>query len=471
MGKDKNNSIVPYPEEQEFNIWINANESYGKLVTQIGEEGTSVCGIQPFTFVASDTISADSVIVELEAWPTPSCGGVASSIISGVKGEKDTLPEGTGRIPSGLMMKMQANRSEIGITGSTQASAKERITTRSMEKLRKRLYAIREKSNNKSQFDRIIEKIEARLAGTNRVTKNTIITPKPLANIGQIAMSVAEGSAVCDPPVATVTIKKEKSCEDAPQCPDIPMLPPFITLQIQPNGFAGNNLCAFSNPGEIRLGIFGLLQGSNAVVPFSVDACFDKNTGKWRFFVPEIKLNAIEDLCTANISANGFQLIDNCNQVPSSDSLQAIKDLTIQKNYYGFKDPNDPSYKVKYISTQGLVWHENKHERDNAGIINSLRPEWEKLFNEIQPACEEYKDIVEAAEKGWIAVKIKLTPFMDEFDKRFALKYYDKKKANPNSPDYDPAEKGRKDKYEQDTQKDLIVQLFLDDLIKHIPCN
>jgi hypothetical protein len=143
----------------------------------------------------------------------------------------------------------------------------------------------------------------------------------------------------------------------------------------------------------------------------------------------------------------------------------------IQKNYYGFKDPNDPSYKVKYISTQGLVWHENKHERDNAGIINSLRPEWEKLFNEIQPACEEFKDVAEAAQKGMIAVKSKLTPFMVEFDKEFALRHYNQSKANPLSPDYDPAEKARKDKYEQDTQKDLIVQLFIKDLIQHIPCN
>jgi hypothetical protein len=73
--------------------------------------------------------------------------------------------------------------------------------------LRKRLYAIREKSNNKYQFNKIIEKIEARLAGINGATKNTIITPKPLANIGQIVMSY-----FCELPIAHVTIEKEQKC-------------------------------------------------------------------------------------------------------------------------------------------------------------------------------------------------------------------------------------------------------------------
>jgi hypothetical protein len=187
---------------------MNTDEKYGRLrCISTGEEGSYLYGPQPFEFIAADSIDVNATVVEIEA-SVSTGGGGASSITSGTK---DTITEGTGSMPAGLMMKMQASKSEIGITGSTQASAKERITTRSMEKLRKRLYAIREKSNNKSQFDRIIEKIEARLAGTNGVTKNTIITPKPLAKTGQIVMSY-----FCELPIAHVTIEKSQypPCND-----------------------------------------------------------------------------------------------------------------------------------------------------------------------------------------------------------------------------------------------------------------
>jgi hypothetical protein len=256
---------------------------------------------------------------------------------------------------------------------------------------------------------------------------------------------------------------ENKGCEDAPQCTGLPMLPPIISLQIQPNGFAGYDLCGSSNPNEIKLGIFGLVPGQNAVAPFSVDACFDQKVGKWHFSVPEIKLNAIEDICTSNINANGLKLISSCSDVPSYDSERAKKDLMLQKTY-GAKG-------VKYISTQATILHEERHKRDYLNIINSLRPQWEKLFNEIQPACKEFKNLVDATQKGMITVKSKITPFMEEFDERFSEQYYNQRKANPNSPDYDPMEKARKDVYEVKTQQDLLVQLSIDDLIQHIPCN
>jgi len=250
------------------------------------------------------------------------------------------------------------------------------------------------------------------------------------------------------------------------------MIAPVIKLQIQRNGFAGYDLCVSNNPDKIRLGIFALVGGKKLVDTFDVYTCYDKKADRWRFAVSEgIKLNAIEDLCYANILANGYELIDSCNQVPESDVEKAKKDLYIQRNYYGLKDPNDPNYKVKYLSLRGLIYHEWKHERDYENIINYLLYEiWGGLFNEIQPKCEEFKDAKDAAEKGYYLIKNRLDPFMEEFYKRFAEKHYDLRKVDPNSEDYDPREQIRKEQYEQKTQEDLLVRLVIDELIKSIPC-
>jgi hypothetical protein len=199
----KNGTKLPYPADQMFDIRINTNEQYGRLrCISTGEEGTSLSGTQPFEFIAADNIDADSVVVQIKAQPVDGGGGggVATSI--GI-GTKDTV-----QMPAGLMLKMQTSNSKIKIADSIRTAVMERNTARSVEKLRKRLNAIREKAKNKSQFDKIIEKMESRFAGTNEVTKNTNIAQNSLAKADQTVMSVEEGEH-CELPVANVTIKNE----------------------------------------------------------------------------------------------------------------------------------------------------------------------------------------------------------------------------------------------------------------------
>lgn len=87
-------------------------------------------------------------------------------------------------------MKQQVFGSEKGIISPILREVKEKDARRSFEELKKRLYALREKAKNKSQFDRIITKLEAELLGTNGVSNDTIITPTPLARTEQMAVSV-----------------------------------------------------------------------------------------------------------------------------------------------------------------------------------------------------------------------------------------------------------------------------------------
>jgi hypothetical protein len=114
---------------------MNTDEKYGRLrCISTGEEGSYVYGQQPFEFIAADSIDVSSTVVEIEAW-TSSGGGPSSSV--GIV-TKDTL-----RMPAGLMLKKQASSNQIGNIALTRAAVMERITTRSVEKLIKRLKVTR----------------------------------------------------------------------------------------------------------------------------------------------------------------------------------------------------------------------------------------------------------------------------------------------------------------------------------------
>jgi hypothetical protein len=343
---------------------MNTDEKYGRLrCISMGEEGSYLYGPQPFEFIAADSIDVNATIVEIEA-NVSTGGGGASSITSGTK---DTLPEGTGSIPSGLMMKMQSNRSEIGITSPTQASAKERITTRSKEKLRKRLYAIRDKSNNKSQFDSIIEKIEARLAGTNGATKNTIITPKPLSKAGQIVMSVAEEGAVCDPPVATVTIEKE--------CPigePTDRMIKFNKSNFELRRFVDGPGCDRSeHPGGYAFG-----DGS------------DKQM--WNFYEGTIyatNFNVLIDwsICFKNMPPTAVQIDCNLSNVDSSNAQKVLDELILGCKVADELKIPIPWIYFEYIPVCAIEAHELSHVEDLQAAFVSYFDEIVKRINKIEP--------------------------------------------------------------------------------------
>ncbi len=198
MMKKPDGTLVEYESGQLFDIWMDMEEEYGGLrCISSEEEGTYLTGPQPFEFIAADSLAVDSsIVVRIEAW-TSYGGGGASSIAA-----NDTL-----QIPAKLMLKVQAGKGEKGTINSTRTAVIERNTSRSVEKLLKRLYAVREKAKDKSRFDKIIAKIETQYSGKNGLTTNTDVAQKSLAKSG-VSMSVEEGE-FCELPVAIVTIKNE----------------------------------------------------------------------------------------------------------------------------------------------------------------------------------------------------------------------------------------------------------------------
>jgi hypothetical protein len=85
---DCSGNLMPYPADQYFYIWMNSDPKYGKLRDQSGNEDSFVEGVQPFKFIAADSIDVDTTVVEIEAWAWS--GGGGASRIAGV-GVKDTL--------------------------------------------------------------------------------------------------------------------------------------------------------------------------------------------------------------------------------------------------------------------------------------------------------------------------------------------------------------------------------------------
>jgi hypothetical protein len=207
MQRKTNGTITSYPPDQVFSVWMNTDEKYGRLrCISTGEEGSYVYGQQPFEFIAADSIDVSSTVVEIEAW-TSSGGGPSSSV--GIV-TKDTL-----RMPAGLMLKTQASSNQIGNIALTRAAVMEGNKSRLIQKLIKRLHASRDKAKNKSQFDKIIAKIETQYIGKNGLTKNADVAQKSLAKSGQISKSTEEGE-YCELPIAEVTIENAKfpSCID-----------------------------------------------------------------------------------------------------------------------------------------------------------------------------------------------------------------------------------------------------------------
>ena len=73
-----NGQLTPYPADQLFYVWMNTDASFGTLQSAWGEQGSWLLGPQPFMFIAASSVSADSLVVQLEA--QPSSGGIATSV-------------------------------------------------------------------------------------------------------------------------------------------------------------------------------------------------------------------------------------------------------------------------------------------------------------------------------------------------------------------------------------------------------
>lgn len=398
---DSFGSISDYPSYQLFSIWMNTDEQYGRLrCISNSDEGSYVYGEQPFEFIAADSFDLDSTVVEIEAWTSSGGGNTASSI--GIV-TKDTL-----RMPTGLMLKTQTSNSKIRIADSIRAAVMERNTIRSFEKLRKRLYAIREKAKNKSQFDKIIAKMESRFASTNGVIKNTVNTPKPLAKAGQIAMSVEEGE-YCEPPIAEVTIKK-KPCEDAPQCTGSPTMPTITLKELKRPDMVPLDPCnpKFDEDGNVRGGGFKPLElWAKPFEDFVIQPCFNSETDNWQFSIPEITVKVYLDLCENNILGNGQVFINSISDIPIGDYCTALMDFKDHLNYpVGDAAPGPlPKRPLKYLIRPVFYNHEEIHKRYYEEFLNKRKPDFEKAIQSYKLKCDEAKNVEDIAVKAEEMIK------------------------------------------------------------------
>jgi hypothetical protein len=75
----------PYPPSQKFDIKLNTGQAYGKLYSpSTYQEGSALTSVpQPIEFIAANSIDEDSVVVEIDVWPTD--GGSSALIRDGTK--------------------------------------------------------------------------------------------------------------------------------------------------------------------------------------------------------------------------------------------------------------------------------------------------------------------------------------------------------------------------------------------------
>jgi hypothetical protein len=260
-----------------------------------------------------------------------------------------------------------------------------------------------------------------------------------------------------------IVVLRNKSCDDAPQCADTPMLAPVISLQIQPNGFAGFNVCGQT---DFRGGFLPVTK-QQAVAPFSVEPCFNPRTQKWNFSTQEIKFNAIMDLCTNNLA--GFRVIDDTTELQGlsySDCLQAKKDFNALRTY--------PSAVAQFLIGPVLQLHETVHKLRYQGLMDILRSAWEKSYEEVQSLfdCGSFANFEIARERGVTSIRPILDDFYSNIDQEFSTRYYNRQKSNELQGDgsKNPKEAAKMLAQENATQSSEPVRVIIDDYVSHLSC-
>jgi hypothetical protein len=347
-----------YPPDQIYSIQMNTGEGYGKLrCVETGEEGTSISGIQPFEFIAADSIAGDSVVIEIQA-SVSTGGGPAASIGIG----KDTLLNGTG--------SMQIN----SLTKTLKAS----------------IQSVTGKQQKKGQ--------------------------SPLMNTNQMAMaaSVEEG---CEA-IAKVTIKEECEMEivtcgdNKPQifndvCKGIEVVTAATQWQwIDPtNGpqtATANDGCSQGEEpaaGTFDIGKTFLIEKIGNYKLFDdliINVCLDKSDPQnpiWQFNIDNLRIPVFADVCPPP-TLNGIQLIDLGDENSWTTWMAEIGNdcnnwnlITKDINYdiigsYRNPDPNVPhSHTKAYYFSGGVRAHEGAHVEQ---IRQALREKKDEIDEEIK---------------------------------------------------------------------------------------
>jgi hypothetical protein len=193
---DCSGNLMPYPVDQYFYVWMNSDPKYGRLRDQSGNEDWFVEGVQPFKFIAADSIDVDTTVVEIEAWAWSGGGGAARIADVGVK---DTL--GNPSIASATLNEIARKHANLE------------------EKLKKRLAEV--KAAARAPLGPVPLGVKYKTAQAN--TKNRLVTTSEAVTdcrpIVHITITKEEPELVVIYP--TDNLLDQKDIDRTPEMPDI----------------------------------------------------------------------------------------------------------------------------------------------------------------------------------------------------------------------------------------------------------
>jgi hypothetical protein len=365
MGRTRSGALVSFPENQKFGIWMNTDESYGKLRSlATGEEGPDLYTQQPFELIVSDSIGTNAAVVELEVTVpygySGGSGGGADRVIG-----NDSL-----RVPANMITAVQ-----------------------------KRLSAAKTKNAN------LAAKLHA--AGTT-IAKDTISELKSLASSIKMSTNSTQASAVCDPPIASVKIN-----EDCIIGVPSDKMNTFDKSNIEPRRFDDGPNCDYlvtpkdagytfvdgirrSNGGQSSA-VFNYYEGAIYAVPFKAyidwGLCLSHNP----YGLIQIKI----DLSNVN-SSNANKIVDELSQMCTA--AEEVPGYIPYLNYSPVNASEDHEYAHVKDYIEKLVPYYN----DALSKINSIEPirNWchlteEQLQGEIIHKYSEAQSIIETMRKNF----------------------------------------------------------------------
>jgi hypothetical protein len=336
-----------YPPDQIYSIQMNTGEGYGKLrCVETGEEGTSISGIQPFEFIAADSIAGDSVVIEIEANVTPG-GVIIGSVRSGpVPLGKDTFPEETNSLSETVKASIQP------VMGKQQ------------------------------------QKRQSLLMNMNQMT---------------MAASVEEG---CEA-IAKVTIKEE--CTDPiNECSPEQLQPqtfdPSSNIKVYSEGetFKGEDAtgypfstiitgCYYNPEKRSDVNDWGGVTRPMRSIPFehergrpyyvpltqnslSLSVCLEPSTGRWIPHVNNLSIPIFMSFCN-NSNKEVFNYVNEASldsQIPDEDTYdQIIEDLKQWKRGPNSLISRKLGFNVKYVFPIGIWSHEDYHLFEHGKVFES----------------------------------------------------------------------------------------------------
>ncbi len=222
-------------------------------------------------------------------------------------------------------------------------------------------------------------------------------------------------------------------CNPPPTCSANP-LPPPISINEVANSFDGIDACSER---ANALGVFKPASGGTGggfAEAFSVDACYDPVARHWRYIIPELKINAIVDLCPGHFGT--YQPISDVTQVVGNKCC-ALTDFQGHR-HYPISIRSDG-----YLLLPVLLAHERRHEQDYLDLLLSMRSSFDEALRGVTPTCETYDTQQKAQEHGDRFVRGYLSNFISEVNYE-----WDKRTKRPG--------------YEDQVQNDIWLQYLID---------